>query len=61
MIRGFLYTFPDGIVQDKLHEQLIAILSKALDYVSKLGGKMVIAFPDSTPAEVSVITKQLAS
>ena len=55
LIRGFQFTFSNGIVKDRL----LSILSRALDNVSNLGGKMVIAFPDSNPAEVSVITEQL--
>ena len=57
LIRGFQFTFSDGIIEDRLLFE--SILSHALDNVSNLGGKMVIAFPDSNPAEVSVITKQL--
>ena len=51
VIRGFLYTFPE----DELKLVKI-ILRDALDNVSKFGGKMVIAFPDSIPAKVSMIT-----
>lgn len=54
---GFQFTFPNGIVKNKSLFRLI--LDHALNNLSKLGGKMVIAFPDSTPAKVSVITKQL--
>lgn len=58
VIRGFQFTFPDGIVyRDKSLFQLI--LNHALENFSKLGSKMVIAFPDATPAQVSMITKQL--
>ena len=58
IIQGFQYTFrPDGILKDKLQLAKL-ILEHALDNVCNLGGTMVISFPDSTPAIVSVITKQ---
>ena len=57
--QGLQYTFPDSIKFDDKLQYVELILDDA--NVSKLGGKMVIAFPDFNAAKVSVITVQLAN
>ena len=56
VIQGFQYTFNDAPKAFTAIEK-VKFADSILDHIFKLGGKMVIAFPDAAPAEVSAITK----